>query len=104
MGDGFPPFQKGRTSALLHGNLWTWVTCIKAGTWETLNPDPDPQQLVILRGIEVARAKRRPIKDVYTWIQCFAIYITAPFSKIVAFATFAQPANALTLLIVYYRY
>ena len=47
----------------------------QAGAWETLNPEPDPQQVVILQGIEVARAKRKPVKDIYTWIQCFAIYM-----------------------------
>ena len=27
--------------------------------WETLNPEPEPQQVIILQGIEVVQAKRR---------------------------------------------
>ena len=93
-----PPIPKRAHECIIAWEFVDLGDLHQAGTWETLNPDPDLQQLVILRGIEVARAKPRPIKDVYTWIQCFAIYITAPFSKIGAFTMFAQPANTLTLL------
>ena len=41
----------------------------------TLNPEPDPQQIIILQGMEVTWVKRRPIKDIYTWIQRFALYM-----------------------------
>ena len=77
VGDGFPPIPKKVHERII---AWEYVDLgdlRQAGTWETLNPEPDPQQVVILQGIEVARAKRRPIKDIYTWIQCFAIYMAA---------------------------
>ena len=77
VGDGFPPIPKKVHDRII---AWEYVDLgdlRQAGTWEALNPEPDPQQVVILQGIEVARAKRKPVKDIYTWIQCFAIYMAA---------------------------
>ena len=77
VGDGFPSIPKKVHDRII---AWEYVDLgdlRQAGTWEALNPEPDPQQVVILQGIEVARAKRKPVKDIYTWIQCFAIYMAA---------------------------
>ena len=49
----------------------------QAGMLETLNPEQDPQQVVILQGIEVVGAKHKPMKDIYTWIECIVIYMVA---------------------------
>ena len=73
VGDGFPPIPKK-----VHDHIIAWEyvdlgDLRQAGMWEALNPEPGPQQVVILQGIKVARAKRKPVKDIYTWIQCLAI-------------------------------
>ena len=73
----FPLFPKRVHDCVI---AWEYVDLgdlRQAGTWEALNPEPAPQQVVILQGIEVARAKSKPVKDIYTWIQCFAIYMAA---------------------------
>ena len=72
-GRWFPPIPKKVHKRII---AWDYVKLgdlSQAGTWETLNPEPAPQQVIILQGIEVAQAKCRRIKDIYTWIQCFAI-------------------------------
>ncbi len=48
-----------------------------AGTLDAINPDPDPQKYIILPGLEIARARRKPIKDIITWVQCFAVFMAA---------------------------
>ena len=48
-----------------------------AGTLDTINPDPDPQKYIILPGLEIARARRKPIRDMITWVQCFAVFMAA---------------------------
>jgi hypothetical protein len=30
-----------------------------------------------LPGLEIARARRKPIKDIITWVQCFAVFMAA---------------------------
>ena len=76
-GRRLPPIPKKVHECII---AWEYVdlgNLRQAGTWETLNPEPDPQQVVILQGMEVTRAKRRPIKGIYTWILCFTIYMAA---------------------------
>ena len=51
------------------------------GTLERLNPDPDPLKYVIMSGMEVARAKKKPITDIFRWIECFTIYVAVLASK-----------------------
>ena len=45
------------------------------GLLEKLSPEPDPHRFVILPGLEVPQACKKPIQDVFTGIQCFNIYI-----------------------------
>ena len=47
---------------------------------EAINPEPDPQRYVVMPGLELASAKKKPIWDIHTWIACFAVY-TAVMSK-----------------------
>ena len=42
-----------------------------------MNPNPDPQKYIILPGLEITWACRKPIRDIVTWVQCFAIFMAA---------------------------
>jgi len=42
---------------------------------ETINPDTDPQKLIVLPELEVAKAKK-PVQDIQVWMQWFALYAT----------------------------
>lgn len=56
VGDSFLPIPKKVHERII---AWEYVDLgdlCQAGTWETLNPEPDPQQVVILQGMEVTRA------------------------------------------------
>ena len=45
------------------------------GALEKLNAEPDPRRYVTLPGLEVAQAHKKAIRDLFTWIQCFNIYV-----------------------------
>ena len=51
------------------------------GVLEKLSAEPDPHRFVILPGLEVAQAGKKPIRDVLTWVQCFNIYIAVVAKK-----------------------
>ena len=59
---------------------WEYVELAKlrqAGTLDTLNRETEAQKYIIMPGLEITRANRKPIKDISTWVQCFAVYIAA---------------------------
>lgn len=75
VGEGLPTIPKR-----LHDKIigWEFVDLAElkpAGPLDSLNPEPDPQKFVILPGLEVARAKKKQVHDIHTWIQCYAIYV-----------------------------
>ncbi len=77
VGDGLPAIPKK-----LHERMtkWEFVELAEirpAGSLDAVNPEPDPQQYIITRDLEISRARRKPIKDISTWVQCFAIYVAA---------------------------
>ena len=51
------------------------------GVLEKLSAEPDPHRFVILPGLEVTQACKKPIRDVLTWVQCFNIYIAVMAKK-----------------------
>ena len=51
------------------------------GLIECQNPEPDPARYVILPGLELAKAKKKVVLDIHTWICCFAIYLTVMATK-----------------------
>ena len=51
------------------------------GVLDKLSLEPDPHQFVILPGLEIAQAHKKPIWDLLTWIQCFNIYIAVVAKK-----------------------
>ena len=51
------------------------------GANEALNPEPDPQQYIILSGLEVSRPKKKQVTDIITLTQCFLVYIAIMHQK-----------------------
>ncbi len=51
------------------------------GAIEKLNPEPDPFKFVIMPGLEVVRARKKPIVEIGHWIECFAIYMAVVSQK-----------------------
>ena len=48
---------------------------------EKLSAEPDLHCFVILPGLEVAQARKKPIRDMLTWVQCFNMYIAVVAKK-----------------------
>ena len=74
IGNGLPAIPKK-----IHDKIanWEFIDLEPAGTLDSLNPEPDPQNFIILPGLEIARARCKPIKDIITWVQCFTIFMAA---------------------------
>ena len=51
------------------------------GALDKLNAEPDPRRYVILPGLEVAEARKKPVRDLFTWLQCFSIYVAVVAKK-----------------------
>ena len=80
VGAGLPPIPRRVHDRMLK---WEYVDLAELrppGTLEAINPEPDPQRYVVMPGLELASAKKKPIRDIHTWIACFAVY-TAVMSK-----------------------
>ncbi len=75
IGDGLPTVPKKLVERI---QKWDYVNLGELrpmGTIEKLNPEPDPFKFVIMPGLEVARARKKPIVEIGQWIECFAIYM-----------------------------
>ena len=75
VGDGLPAIPRKLHARMLNWEFVDMAELRPVGTLEKFNPDPDPQQYVIMPGLEVARVARKPVEDIQTWIQCFLIYV-----------------------------
>ncbi len=49
----------------------------QVGTCESLHTKPDRHQVITLQGVEVVRPKRKLLKDIHSWVQCFTVYFAA---------------------------
>lgn len=45
------------------------------GALDKLNQDQDTQNYIIGPGFRVTKAKNKPVEDISTWLQCFAVYV-----------------------------
>ena len=63
--------------------MWTWQSSEEqpSDMQGVLDPEPHPQHHVILPGLEVARAKRKAVEDVWTWTMCFTMCIAVVGKK-----------------------
>ena len=77
VGSGFPPLPK-KLAERIQNLEFVDMAELRPVQWqEMLEPEPDPHKFVILPGLEIARAKRRPVEDVHTWSICLTTYIAA---------------------------
>ena len=77
IGNGLPAITKKLYEKVAN---WEFIDLSKfksAGILDTINPEPDPQKYIILPGLEIAWACRKPIRDIITWVQCFAVFMAA---------------------------
>ena len=77
VGNGFPPLAKRLVEQI------QVLECVEQaiGMQGVLDPEPHPQHHVILPGLEVARAKRKAVEDVWTWTMCFTMCIAVVGKK-----------------------
>ena len=67
VGNGFPPLTK-RLVERIQALEFVDMADLRPAQWqEVLDPEPDPRRYVILPGLEVARAKKKPVEDIRTW-------------------------------------
>jgi len=76
VGEGFPTIPKRLYEKILRWEFVDFADLRPPGSLETINPDTDPQKLIVLPGLEVAKAKKKPVQDIRVWTQCFALYAT----------------------------
>ena len=81
VGDGLPAIPKKLHTRMLNWEFVDLTELRPVGTLEKLNPEPDPHRYIIMPGLEVARASKKPIEDIQTWIQCFLIYVAVMATK-----------------------
>ena len=81
LGSGFPPLPK-KLAECIQILKFVDMAELRPVQWqEVLEPEPDPHKFVILPGLEIAKAKRRPVEDVHTWSMSFTTYIAAVGQK-----------------------
>ena len=81
IGDGLPAIPKRLHDWMINWEFVDLAELKPAGVLESLHPEPDPQRYIILPGLEVARARKKPIEEIGRWIQCFAIYMAVMARK-----------------------
>ena len=81
MGGGLPVIPKKLHTRMLNWEFVDLTELRPVGTLEKLNPEPDPHRYIIMPGLEVARASKKLIEDIQTWIQCFLIYVAVMATK-----------------------
>ena len=77
IGNGLPAIPKKVHEKIVN---WEYVKLAElrpAGTLDTLNRETEAQKYIIMPGLEITRANHKPIKDISTWVQCFAVYLAA---------------------------
>ena len=75
IGDGLPAIPKRVYDRMINWEFVDLAELKPAGVLESLHLEPDPQRYIILPGLEVARARKKPIEEIGQWIQGFQIVI-----------------------------
>ncbi len=81
IGDGLPAIAKKLHSSILNWEFIDLAELKPPSATEAVGSDPDTQKLIITPSLEVSRCKRKPIRDISTWAQCFAVYTTVLATK-----------------------
>ncbi len=74
VGDGLPAIPKKLHASILNWEFVELAELNPPSCTETLGSDPDSQKLIITPSFQLSRFKRKPIRDISTWSQCFAVY------------------------------
>ena len=81
LGDGLGSISKRTHDKLMR---WEFVDLGEFRPRTSLDrgaQDTETEKLVVLPGFEVAQAKKRPITNIITWVQCFSKYTAAVAQK-----------------------
>ncbi len=81
IGDGLPAIPRKLHASILNWEFVDLAELKHPSSTETLGADPDTQKLIITPSLEVSRYKRKPIRDIVTWTQCFAVYTAVLATK-----------------------
>ena len=90
IGNGLPAIAKKVQEKIMN---WEYVELAElrpTGTLDTLNRKTEAQKYIIMPGLEITQANCKPIKNISTWVQCFAVYIAALCQP----ASFSNSRNA----------
>ena len=68
IGDGLPAIPMRLHDRIINWEFVDLAELKPAGVLESLHPEPDPQRYIILPGLEVARARKKPIEEIGQWI------------------------------------
>ena len=79
--DGLPSIPRKTYDKILRWEFVDMAELQSVGVLVKLSLEPDPHWFIILPGLEVAQARKKPIQDLLTWIQCFNIYIAVVAKK-----------------------
>ena len=81
IGDGLPSIPPKLYRRMLNWSYIDMAELQPLGSIKCQNPEPDPAHYVILPGLELAKANKKVVLDIHTWIHCFAIYLTVMATK-----------------------
>ena len=74
--DGLPTVPKRLYSRMVEWKFIDLAELQPQGTLETVQQEPDQKLLVLpAGGLQLTRSRKKPIKDLSTWIQCFVVYL-----------------------------
>jgi len=77
LGDGLPSIPQKLHDRMLQWEFIDFAELKPTGTLDKLSQETESHQYIILPSVEVARAKRKPVEDIHTWLQCFGVYVAA---------------------------
>ena len=80
--DGLPTIPKKLHTRILNCECVDLAELCPVGPLDKINPVPDPQQFIIMPGMEASRAAKKSIEDILTWVQCFTMYVTILSTKL----------------------
>ena len=81
IGNGLPPLPKKLVERIQRLE-YVDMAELRPIQWEELSEiESEAQKFVILPGLEVARARRKPVEDIHTWSMCFVVYMAAVVQK-----------------------
>ena len=77
VGDGLPAsIPKELHSRIIEWQFIDLAELRPPSSWDVLQADPqDAQKLLVTPNLEISRSRKKTIKDILTWTQCFTVYM-----------------------------